>query len=247
MYGMTSPRATTDSSRSGSLLDEPCEDASAESILTWAVDRFAPRIAIASSFSVEDTVVIDLATRILPGIAVFTIDTGYHFTETEEVKARITSKYQLNLVEYHPELSIPQQTAQYGEALYRRDPDHCCSLRKVEPLTRALQDLDAWVTGLRSEQSPTRRDLHIIEQGDLNGRPLYKINPLAHWTRGHVWQYVQDHQLPYNTLYDQGYPSIGCVHCTRPVDPGADPRSGRWAGTEKQECGIHTFMSTPER
>ena len=224
--------------------NKPFENASAKTVLEWAVRHFHPRIAIASSFSVEDTIVIDLATQIQPDITVFTIDTGYHFKETEEVKERIKSRYRLNLIEYQSELSIPQQNAQYGEALYHKDPDLCCRLRKIEPIQRALKELDAWITGLRNEQSPTRRDLHTITRDELNGRTLYKINPLARWTQSQVWQYALDHQLPYNTLYNRGYTSIGCIHCTQPVKPGEDPRSGRWSGTDKKECGIHTFMAT---
>lgn len=214
-------------------------------ILSWSIEKYYPRIAIASSFSVEDTVLIDMATQIQPNIKIFYINTGFQFKETDNVKEALKKKRNLNLIEYSPLLSIEEQTLKYGSKLYDRNPDVCCKLRKVEPIRRALQEVDAWITGLRRDQATTRQKLEVVEldyKGD--GKPLTKINPLTYWTKKEVWNYIQNNKLPYNTLYDQGYMSIGCKPCTRPVQQGEDERTGRWTGKGKTECGIHTFLKT---
>ncbi len=214
-------------------------------ILSWSIEKYYPRIAIASSFSVEDTVLIDMATQIQPNIKIFYINTGFQFKETDNVKEALKKKRNLNLIEYSPLLSIEEQTLKYGPKLYDRNPDVCCKLRKVEPIRRALQEVDAWITGLRRDQATTRQKLEVVEldyKGD--GKPLTKINPLTYWTKKEVWNYIQNNKLPYNTLYDQGYMSIGCKPCTRPVQQGEDERTGRWTGKGKTECCIHTFLKT---
>lgn len=214
-------------------------------ILSWSIEKYYPRIAIASSFSVEDTVIIDMATQIQPNLKIFYINTGFQFKETDNVKEALKKKRNLNLIEYSPLLSIEEQTLKYGPKLYDRNPDVCCKLRKVEPIRRALQEVDAWITGLRRDQATTRQKLEVVEldyKGD--GKPLTKINPLTYWTKKEVWNYIQNNKLPYNTLYDQGYMSIGCKPCTRPVQQGEDERTGRWTGKGKTECGIHTFLKT---
>jgi len=214
-------------------------------ILRWSIEKYYPRIAIASSFSVEDIVLIDMATQIQPNIRIFYINTGFQFKETDNVKEALKKKLNLNLIEYSPLLSIEEQTLKYGPKLYDRNPDVCCKLRKVEPIRRALQEVDAWITGLRRDQATTRQKLEVVEldyKGD--GKPLTKINPLTYWTKKEVWNYIQNNKLPYNTLYDQGYMSIGCKPCTRPVQQGEDERTGRWTGKGKTECGIHTFLKT---
>lgn len=217
-------------------------------ILSWSIEKYYPRIAIASSFSVEDTVLIDMATQIQPNIKIFYINTGFQFKETDNVKEALKKKRNLNLIEYSPLLSIEEQTLKYGSKLYDRNPDVCCKLRKVEPIRRALQEVDAWITGLRRDQATTRQKLEVVEldyKGD--GKPLTKINPLTYWTKKEVWNYIQNNKLPYNTLYDQGYMSIGCKPCTRPVQQGEDERTGRWTGKGKTECGIHTFLKTEKK
>jgi phosphoadenosine phosphosulfate reductase len=214
-------------------------------ILSWSIEKYYPRIAIASSFSVEDTVIIDMATQIQPNLKIFYINTGFQFKETDNIKEALKKKLNLNLIEYSPLLSIEEQTLKYGPKLYDRNPDVCCKLRKVEPIRRALQEVDAWITGLRRDQATTRQKLEVVEldyKGD--GKPLTKINPLTYWTKKEVWNYIQNNKLPYNTLYDQGYMSIGCKPCTRPVQQGEDERTGRWTGKGKTECGIHTFLKT---
>lgn len=216
-------------------------------VLEWAIRRFHPRIAIASSFSVEDTIVIDMATKIQPDIKVFYINTGFQFKETDEIKDILKKKYQLNLVEYSSKLSTEEQTLKYGENLYKKDANLCCQLRKVEPIKRALKELDAWITGLRRGQAVTRKNLDIVQINKLdNQTSLVKVNPLINWTRQQVWSYIEDNEIPYNPLYDKNYASIGCEPCTRPVQPGEDERAGRWAGTNKKECGIHTFSEKPK-
>lgn len=216
-------------------------------VLKWGINRYYPKIAIASSFNVEDIVLIDMATQIEPAIKVFYIDTGFHFKETEAIKKLIKKRYRLNLVEYSPLLSIEDQNLKYGPELYKEKPDLCCKLRKVEPIKRALRELDAWVTGLRREQAVTRKGTMTVESGYTDeGNPLIKMNPLAHWTSQQVWEYLENNQIPYNPLLDKGYLSIGCEPCTRPIQQGEDRRAGRWAGTDKTECGIHTFMKKDE-
>jgi phosphoadenosine phosphosulfate reductase len=212
-------------------------------VLNRSISQYYPRIAIASSFSVEDTVLIDMASKIEPKIKVFYINTGFQFKETDEVKEALKKRYDLNLVEYSSLLSMEEQSLKCGTNLHERDSDLCCKLRKVEPIKRALRELDAWITGMRREQARTRRDIKIVGlEYKADGKPLVKVNPLAHWTRQQVWDYIVDNQLLYNTLYDNGYLSIGCEPCTRPVLQGEGERAGRWSGKGKTECGIHTFM-----
>jgi phosphoadenosine phosphosulfate reductase len=219
------------------VAEEPIE------VLKRSISRYYPRIAIASSFSVEDTVLIDMAHKIEPKIKVFYINTGFQFKETDEVKESLKKRYDLNLVEYSSLLSMEEQDLKCGPDLHERDSDLCCQLRKVEPIKRALRELDAWITGMRREQAKTRRDIKVVElEYRDDGRSLVKVNPLAHWTRQQVWDYIGENQLPYNALYDQGYMSIGCKPCTRPVLQGEGERAGRWSGKGKTECGIHTFM-----
>jgi phosphoadenosine phosphosulfate reductase len=212
----------------------------------WSHKKFLKgAFAIASSFSVEDTVLIDMAHKIEPKIKVFYKNTGFQFKETDEVKEALKKRYDLNLVKYSSMLSMEEQNLKCGQDLHERDSDLCCQLRKVEPIKKALGELDAWITGMRREQAKTRKDIKSVElEYRDDGKSLVKVNPLAHWTKQQVWDYIEDNRLPYNTLYDQGYMSIGCEPCTRPVQQGEDERAGRWSGKGKTECGIHTFMRT---
>jgi phosphoadenosine phosphosulfate reductase len=211
--------------------------APAEEILAWAVETLSPRIAFACSFGAEDVAIVDMLSKIKPDVQIFYLDTDVLFPETYEVRDRIIEKYRPNLVRYSALLTLEEQAEQYGEALWARDPNACCNLRKVEPLKRALASLDAWITGIRREQAPTRANAGVVEVDEKFG--LIKVNPLAMWTYKDVWNYIMTNQVPYNVLHDQGYPSIGCIHCTRPVKEGEDPRAGRWAGFDKTECGLH--------
>jgi len=176
--------------------------------------------------------------KIKPGARVFTLETGYLFSETHDVIRRIKEKYNIKLEIYTPSTSMEEFERQYGK-LYETDPDKCCAIRKIEPLNRAMADnLDAWITGIRRDQSPTRANTKKVEMDKKFN--LVKFNPIADWTSEKVWDYIRKNNIPYNVLHDRNYPSIGCAPCTKPVKPGEDPRAGRWAGKEKTECGLHT-------
>lgn len=209
---------------------------SAEEVVAWGQATLAPSIAIASSFGAEDVVLIDIAAR-AGRVRVFTLDTDFLFPETYALIERIESRYEITVERCRASLTPAEQAQRHGDALWTSRPDLCCNLRKVEPLTAKLAELRGWITGIRREQAPTRAEAQKIEWDARFG--LVKLNPLADWTAAEVWQYIRDHDVPYNPLHDAGFPSIGCTHCTRAVAPGEDPRAGRWAGTEKTECGLH--------
>lgn len=198
------------------------------------------RACITCSFQAEDIVVLDLLRKHLPAIPVLFLDTGYHFLETYQFRDQLVQQWGLTLINVQPQKTVAQQESELG-ILYQADPARCCQLRKVEPLMRALEPFDLWFTGLRREQSPTRKNLKKVEEHRLpTGRTLLKISPLADWTWGQVWEYTSGNCLSYLPQYDRGYKSIGCEPCTAiPSDPN-NPRSGRWGG-HKLECGIHTF------
>ncbi len=206
--------------------------------IAWAVAEYSPHLALACSFGgVSGMALLDMAVHIDPGIEVFYLDTGVLFPETYATIERAIERYGIRPVGYRSLLSLEEQAARHGEALWSRDPDLCCELRKVEPNRRALQGKRAWLSGLRRDQGATRRDTPVVEWDAKFG--LVKVNPLASWTERQVWAYIVENHVPYNPLHDRGYPSIGCVPCTRPVAAGKDPRSGRWQGFEKTECGLH--------
>jgi phosphoadenosine phosphosulfate reductase len=215
-----------------------------EEILAYAFDRFRGRIAISTAFGAEGCALIDIAHGVDPSVPIFSVDTGFAFRETTELRRRIEEKYGITVKVYRPELTVAQQAEKYGERLYERDPDRCCAMRKVEPLQRALKELDAWVSSRRRDMAATRVNVPVLEvvvQPD--GRDLCKVNPFVTWTRKDVWSYLSKHDVPYNPLYDQSYASISCWPCTRPIHAGEPERAGRWSGTGKVECGIHTFMA----
>jgi len=192
------------------------------------------------SFQAEDMIVLDLVRRKIPAIPVLFLETGYHFAETYEYRDRMTKQWSLNLVNVIPESTVKQQESEFG-ILYQTEPTRCCQLRKVDPLLQALEPYELWFTGLRREQSPTRKNLKKIEEHRLpTGKKLLKVSLLADWTWGQVWEHTAKHKLSYLPQYDQGYLSIGCEPCTAIPDDPANPRSGRWGG-KKLECGIHTF------
>lgn len=206
--------------------------------LKWALQTFAPgEIVLACSFGAEDVALVDMINRIKPGSHAFYLDTDVLFKETYDTRDAIAARYDVKLLEYKPLLTLDEQAAQHGEALWASQPDACCGIRKVEPLQRALAGRKAWITGIRRDQAPTRANTKLVEW-DAKWN-LVKLNPLAKWTWEEVWMYIRINEVPYNVLHDQNYPSIGCIHCTRPVNPGEDPRAGRWSGTGKVECGLH--------
>lgn len=203
------------------------------------------RACLTCSFQAEDMIVLDMLRKRLPEIAVLFLDTGYHFAQTYEYRDEMTREWSLNLVNVLPQRTVEAQESEFG-ILYRTDPTKCCQLRKVEPLMRALEPYDIWFTGLRREQSPTRKNLKKLEQHRLpSGKTLLKVNLLADWTWGQVWEYTSTKRIRYLPQYDAGYLSIGCEPCTAiPADPN-NARSGRWGG-KKLECGIHTFSERAE-
>lgn len=215
---------------------EAFEEATPETVIRWAVDTF-PNITFACSFGAEDVVLVDMLQKISPRTDIFYLDTDFHFRETYETRDRIADKYGLTFVQVKPLLTPEEQAAEHGDELWIRDPNACCNIRKVEPLTRILGQYEAWITGIRRDQAPTRANAKKVEYDTKFG--LVKFNPIAAWTSDDVWAYIREHDLIYNPLHDQNYPSIGCEYCTRPVMPGEDPRAGRWAGSEKTECGLH--------
>ena len=209
----------------------------AADILAWAAHQFAPRVAFGTGFGAEGCVLIHLiAEQALP-IDVFTLDTGLLFEETYGLWQRLETRYGLRIRAVRPELSVPEQAAAFGEALWARDPDRCCGIRKVAPLQNQVAGMDAWITAIRRGQTPQRAHARIVEP-DLASDRL-KINPLAAWSRDDVWSFIHANSVPYNPLHDRGYPSIGCAPCTTAVGAGEDPRAGRWRGREKTECGLH--------
>ena len=218
------------------------ESAAPQEILAWALAEYAPRVAISTAFGVEGCALIDMAVKLDPRVQVFTVDTGYLFPETRKLLERMVERYDLHLTTFEGTVTVEEQQRRHGLALYGRDPDLCCALRKVEPTRRAVAGLDAWIAGLRRDQGKSRAGIAILERYDHDdGTPLVKVNPLARWTRGDTWRYILDHGVPYNELLDGGYRSIGCWPCTQPAN-GDGERDGRWAGSAKKECGIHTFL-----
>jgi phosphoadenosine phosphosulfate reductase len=209
----------------------------AEEALRWGLWQFQTRLSIASSFGAEDVVLIDMASRLGQPFRVFTLDTDFLFPETYSLIDAIEEHYHIKIERTHPELTPEAQAEKFGEALWARQPNQCCDIRKVEPLKKYLATLQAWVTGIRRDQAPTRANTRKLEWDERFG--LVKLNPLADWTWTQVWDYIRENNVPYNPLHDQNYPSIGCTYCTRPVQPGEDPRAGRWSGTGKIECGLH--------
>lgn len=213
------------------------EEAEPEAVLRWALETYSPCICLACSFGAEDMALLHMGSRLLPGLDVFYLDTGLLFPETYRLIEQVSASYPVCIIRVTPELSVKQQARLYGDTLWARDPDRCCALRKVEPLRRFLSGYDAWVTGIRRQQSPTRRHTRPVEWDGRMG--LVKVNPLFRWSRDDVWQYIRANGVPYNPLHDRGYPSIGCWPCTTPVKEGEDERAGRWRGFGKTECGLH--------
>jgi phosphoadenosine phosphosulfate reductase len=219
--------------------------APAEEILAWADARFGERAAIASSFGVEDVVLIDLAARHAPRLRVFTLDTGRLNPETYEILEVVRKRYGLDLEVYAPQREATEKLVrEKGAFSFRQGLDErheCCRIRKLEPLERALSGRAAWVTGLRREQSPTRGGIRAVEVDAAHGG-ITKVNPLAAWTEAQTWAYVAERGLPYNALHDRGYRSIGCAPCTRAIRPFEDVRAGRWwwEHPEHKECGLHS-------
>jgi phosphoadenosine phosphosulfate reductase len=223
-----------------SIAGPELELAPAEVVLEWAVETFGDRFCITSSMA--DSVLAHLASQVAPGIDVVFLDTGYHFVETIGTRDAVAATLPVNVVTLSPTISVREQDEQYGKDLFARDPDLCCKLRKVQPLTEGLASYAAWATGLRRDETHNRVIAPVV--GWDEGKQKVKVSPLARWTQSDVDRYIAEHSGPggvlVNPLQYDGYPSIGCWPCTRRVAPGEDARSGRWSGTGKTECGIHS-------
>lgn len=220
-------------------LAKALESRAPEDILSVAFDLFDPDIAFATAFGAEGMVLLELLHRVRPRAKVIYIDTQFFFRPTYELIEKARARYPFQWVRLVPELTPEQQAQRYGPELYRRDPEACCRMRKVEPLRKYFAEarLQAWVTSLRREQSPLRADTPVVHRDPVFG--LVKFNPLVRWTWRQVREFLRRNRVPYNVLHDHGYPSIGCWPCTRPVRPGEDFRAGRWSGTPRTECGLH--------
>jgi len=212
---------------------DPVEQALA--VLRWAGETFGDDFAVTSSMA--DGLLSHLASRAVPGVNVVFLDTGYHFAETIGTRDWVSGVMPITLVNVQPAQTVAEQDAEYGGKLHDRDPDLCCSLRKVQPLAKALAGYTAWGSGVRRDESPTRAGTPVVDWDAKRG--MVKVNPLAAWTQDDVDAYITEHRVPVNPLQEIGYASIGCAPCTRPVAPGEDPRAGRWAGRGKTECGLH--------
>ncbi|MDQ0376337.1 phosphoadenylyl-sulfate reductase [Amycolatopsis thermophila] len=211
-------------------------DATALEALRWTAETFGDDFIVASNM--QDAVLIDLATKVKSDVDVLFLETGYHFAETIGTRDAVATVYpDVRIVNAEAEQTVAQQDAEYGPKLHERDPNLCCHLRKVVPLRKTLANYSAWVTGVRRVDAPTRANTPIVTWDDRNG--LVKVNPIAPWTDDEFNAYIDEHGILQNPLVGEGYLSIGCAPCTAKVAPGADPRSGRWAGKSKTECGLH--------
>jgi phosphoadenosine phosphosulfate reductase len=231
----TPARSAAELRELASIAGPELELAPAELIIEWAVDTFGDRFCVTSSMA--DAVLADLAGRVAPGTDVVFLDTGYHFAETIGTRDAVEATLPVNVVTAKPAQTVAEQDQAYGKDLYKTDPDLCCALRKVAPLRDALEAYDAWATGLRRDETHNRVIAPVV--GWDEGKGKVKVSPLARWSEADVARYIEENNVLVNPLQYDGYPSIGCWPCTRRVAPGEDKRSGRWAGTNKTECGIH--------
>ena len=210
-------------------------EADAQAVIAWAVREFGPYMAVASSM--QDTVLSHLVSEQFPFVDVLFGDTGYHFAETLGTRGAVEIELDVNVVDVRPELTVAEQDAKYGPKLHDRDPEACCAMRKVAPMKKALENYEAWATGVRREETAARANAQLVSWDERNG--VVKINPIAAWTEEQVAEYASRHGLVINPLLSDGYPSVGCEPCTARPLPGEDARSGRWAGLDKDECGLH--------
>lgn len=211
-----------------------------EEVIRWALQRFGQKVALATGFGPEGCVLVHILAGVRPDARFTYLDTGVLFEETYGLRDRLEARYGVRFERFASDLSLEEQAAHFGPELWKTNPDRCCHLRKVEPLYEMTAGLDAWITAIRRDQSPTRASAKVVEW-DAKFR-LIKINPLVRWTSQEVWKFIADNDIPYNPLHDQGYPSIGCRPCTSPVQIGEDPRAGRWRGIAKTECGLHSSI-----
>ena len=223
-------------------LQDELDEASPQEVLRFAAERFGDGLALVTSFQPTGIVTLHMLQEIAPRTTVLTLDTGFFFPQTQQLIAELEARFTLNLRRVEPQLSSAQQALAHGAALWERNPDLCCHLRKVSPLRGALRGYSAWIAGLRRDQSAGRANTKVIAWD--NNNHLIKLCPFANWSATRVWDWLREHDLPYNRLHDQGYPTIGCTHCTHPVGENAPERSGRWQDFRKTECGIHERILT---
>lgn len=214
------------------------ETATAQEVLRWAVDRFAPRFTMATAFGPEGMVLIHMLAEIAPETPIFNLDTGYQFPETLELRDRVRERYGIEVELKRADLSVAQYEALNKGPVYKTDPNRCCADRKLAVLKKAIVGMHAWASAIRRDQTPDRAQAPIVGWDKKFG--LVKVSPLANWTKQQVWKMIVDHNIPYNPLHDRGYPSVGCWPCTRAVLFGEDERAGRWSGFAKTECGLHS-------
>ncbi len=212
-------------------------------ILAWAVSA-GPKVAFSTGFGAEGCAIVHLIASAGLPVEVFTLDTGVLFPETYKLWEALEKRYGISIRGVRPVQTIDEQAASFGPALWDRDPDECCRLRKLEPLAHVLRDVDVWITAIRRDQTPERAAAPVAERDE--DHDLIKVNPLVRWTMKDVWRFLHANDVPYNPLHDAGYPSIGCQPCTTPVAPGEDPRAGRWRGHQKNECGLHVEVQPAE-
>jgi phosphoadenosine phosphosulfate reductase len=220
------------------------ESADPSDILRWASQRFAPRLTMATAFGPEGMVIIHLLAQVAPQTYVFNLDSGYQFPETLQMRERVAERYGIHVELKSAELSVEAYERLNRGPLYERNSDQCCLDRKIQVLRKAIVGMDAWISAIRRDQSADRAKAPIV--GWDKKFHLVKVNPLANWTSAQVWKMISDHDIPYNPLHDKGYTSIGCWPCTRPVMFGQDERAGRWSGTAKTECGLHSLGDTAD-
>jgi len=213
------------------------EGSSSDLVMRWGFENFAPSIVMATGFGPEGIVLMHLVPQIRPSTIVFYLDTDLLFAQTYELRDELVKRLGIRFERIHSGISLPEQALRHGDSLWARDPDTCCQIRKVIPQRQFLAGYDAWITGIRRDQTAFRANTALVEWDYAN--KMVKLNPMAAWTNEQVWEHIRSYDLPYNTLHDHGFPSIGCWTCTKAVEPGQDPRSGRWAGSAKTECGIH--------
>lgn len=223
-----------------SSASERLAQASPQKILLWAVTSFFPRLTMGTAFGVEGCCLIHMLAEIEPRVSLFNLETGYQFAETLDLREKIRKRYGMVVTMVRPEKTVAEYEAGHAVPLYRNNPDQCCLDRKIIPLRKVLLENQAWISAIRRDQTADRRRSDIVQWDAKFG--LIKVNPLLNWTRKDVWKFALENQVPYNPLHDQGYPSIGCWPCTRPVNgQETDERAGRWAGTQKKECGLHVM------
>ena len=213
------------------------ETQSPQDILAWSWGRFQTKIVASSSFQTQSVALLHMVSQVCPDMKVLFLDTGFHFGETLAYRDNLQDLFNLKIKNIYPDPETTQHLRNPSDPLYFKDPDLCCRINKIRPMERAILGIDAWVSGIRRDQTPSRRDVQIFERQNDN---LVKIHPLAMWTKRDLWSYINHYQLPLHPLFNKGYTSIGCTPCTRPIIEGGDERAGRWEGQIKTECGLHT-------